>query len=81
MKDSLPTTEDKMLSRKEKTKYYVHLNSKPKMTEFKIGNIIYNTHKKKSISAEERFSITKKKKNDRKKSEDFDFLIILIFYL
>ena len=43
MKDSLPTTEEKMLSRKGKMKYYVHLTSKQKLAKSKIGNIIYNT--------------------------------------
>jgi len=49
VKDSLPAAEEKMLSRKEKTKYYVHLTSKPKMAESKVGNIIYNTQTKSAI--------------------------------
>ena len=78
VRDSLPTTEEKMLPRKGKKKYYVHLTSKPKMAESKIRNIIYNTQTKSVIKVnsyvqDEWFSVTKKKSQAKEEKCGFCF--------
>jgi len=74
VKGSLPTTEEKMLTRTRKTKYYVHLTSKPKLAESKIWNIICSTRTKSVIKVnsyvqeQTRDSVSQKNHQQRKKN-------------